>query len=116
LTLQPALYAHAAVVVASLPETVVPVPRVLKRVAARAGEIGPTGTVVPPGQVFLLGGDSMVPAFQDGDRVLVVRRTLAGTPKGDAKGSYDSRNFGPVAAGSIVGVVVFKLRPAIRKR
>lgn len=74
-----------AVVVARLPEAVVPGRRVVKRLAARGGEVGPDGAVVPAGHVFLLG---------EGDR------------------STDSRVFGPVPAASVVGVVVLKLRPS----
>lgn len=74
-----------AVVVARLPETVVPGRWVVKRLAARGDGPGPDGTVVPPGHVFLLG---------EGDR------------------STDSRVFGPVPVGVVVGVVVMKLRPS----
>jgi signal peptidase I len=74
---------QGAVVVAHLPETVVPERRLLKRVAALPGEIGPDGVIVPPQHVFLVG---------------------------DGKGSVDSRDFGPVAADSLIGTVVMRLR------
>ncbi|GIJ64196.1 S24/S26 family peptidase [Virgisporangium aurantiacum] len=76
---------RGAVVVACLSEALVPGRRVVKRLAARAGEVGPDGTVVPPGRVFLLG---------------------------EADDSTDSRTFGPVPADAVVGVVVRRLRPA----
>jgi type IV secretory pathway protease TraF len=75
---------RGGVVVASLPENMVPGRRVVKRLAARGGEAAPNGTVVPTGHIFLLG---------------------------DAHESTDSRHFGPVPARSVIGLVVLKLRP-----
>lgn len=93
---------------------------------------------------MVVAGDSMLPAFEPGDRLLIVpvagavagqvvavrdprqpdrilvKRVRAVTPEGvDVRGdnpsaSTDSRHFGPVESTAIVGRIVYRYHPPTR--